>query len=114
MGMLIPVGPSYCYTAVVEKIVDGDTVDVIIDLGFDVHVKQRLRLLDVYAAERGQPLGPLHTSQLKEMLPVGEEVLIITDKTDKYGRYVATIWKDEININEKQQTLIGEKMGAGI
>lgn len=111
--MLIPVGPSYCYDAVVLKVIDGDTVDVMLDLGFKVHVKQRLRLLDVYAAERSQPLGPLHTLQLKEMLSPGSEVLIITDKTDKYGRYVATIWKDDININEKQQAIIGEKMGTG-
>lgn len=47
----------YKYWAEVIRVVDGDTVDMLIDLGFDVWVKQRIRLLGIDTAEKKAPPG---------------------------------------------------------
>ena len=41
----------YYYNAVLVRVVDGDTIDAIIDLGFDVQVKKRIRLAGINAPE---------------------------------------------------------------
>ena len=41
----------YYYNAVLVRVVDGDTIDAIIDLGFDVQVKKRIRLSGINAPE---------------------------------------------------------------
>jgi micrococcal nuclease len=83
----------YEYRALVERVVDGDTVDVRIDLGFDVWVRERLRVAAIDAPERFTPSGKGATAHAQALLPVGEEVLVRTekDRTEKFGRYLATI-----------------------
>lgn len=83
----------YEYMATIIKVVDGDTVDVNVDLGLDVHVNQRLRLLGINAPEHGSPDGDASTRWLKQYLLPGDVVIIRTqkDKREKYGRYLATI-----------------------
>ena len=50
----IPTEPAYLYRAVVVRVVDGDTIDVDIDLGFYVWIrKQRIRLIGIDAPETG-------------------------------------------------------------
>ena len=49
----------YTYNATVVKIVDGDTIDAEIDLGFDIKIKKRIRL-----GKYGRVLGKLHISKL--------------------------------------------------
>lgn len=51
-----PTEPAYLYRAEVVSVVDGDTIDVDIDLGFYIWIKkQRIRLLDIDAPEmRGE------------------------------------------------------------
>lgn len=112
-----PVGPSYTYRGTVLKVVDGDTIDVQVDLGFDVSIKQRLRLLNVFAAERNDALGKVHTAALAKLLPDGSKVTVRTekDKTDKYGRYVAEVWSEAgVNVNEAMRISIGTPAGKGI
>ena len=41
----------YTYKAILDRVVDGDTVDALIDLGFDTHVKKRIRLYGMDAWE---------------------------------------------------------------
>ncbi len=43
--------PEYCYPAKVRDIVDGDTVDVVIDLGFETEITKRIRLRDIDTRE---------------------------------------------------------------
>jgi endonuclease YncB( thermonuclease family) len=45
----------YYYRASLLRVVDGDTIDVDLDLGFNLRARHRLRLLDVDTPERGQP-----------------------------------------------------------
>lgn len=87
----------YWYRATVDRVVDGDTVDMIIDLGMNVFVRERLRLYGIDAPEvRGpeRPQGLLATEHIKELLASYERLEIQTykDKKGKYGRYLATIY----------------------
>lgn len=113
--LLSAVSPTvnYTYNASVVRVVDGDTVDVLIDLGFHVFTKQRLRMRDVFAAERGEPNYHRHTDNLKRLLPENSKCVLSTSKdtTDKYGRYVAVVWVVDNNINETQQAFIGAPAG---
>lgn len=88
----------YVYNAKVVRVIDGDTIDVIIDLGFSVFVKQRLRLESVNTAElRGETdparkASALAAKKFVEEQLLNEDVTIWTDKTDKYDRYIAWVW----------------------
>ena len=85
------------YYATVLKIVDGDTIDVMIDLGLGVHCKERLRFARINAWEmRGEhkEKGKAAKARLAELIPVGKKILVSTqkDKRGKYGRYIAEIY----------------------
>jgi micrococcal nuclease len=103
----------YVYKAVVERVIDGDTVQLSIDLGFDIKKSHKFRLKNVWAAERGEMNYGLHSSYTKQLLPVNTQIIVKTfkDASDKYGRYIGEIYIDKQNINESIQTLIGEKSG---
>lgn len=80
----------YEYKAKVDRVIDGDTVDFIVDLGFKVYIKIRGRLLGVDTPERGDKDWAAATSKLAELLNK-EEVVIKTKKTEKYGRWLVDI-----------------------
>ncbi len=92
----------YEYKARVLRIVDGDTVDLDIDLGCSVHVHERCRLYGINAPETHgvkkdsteYRKGMAATEFLRNMIE-GKEVLIRTykDKRGKYGRYLVEIWE---------------------
>lgn len=89
--------PDYTYRASVVRVVDGDTIDVDIDVGFNSTLRKRLRLLDIDAYEvRGEEreLGLKASARVEDLLNMSEEVFIqtIMDGTGKYGRVLAYIW----------------------
>lgn len=98
----------YKYEATVRRWVDGDTVDVDIDLGFGIIFhNQRLRLYGIDAYEsRTRDLdekekGLAATAFVNEMAPVGSKVTIVTYKTGKYGRILAEVFLDDYtNLNK--------------
>lgn len=83
----------YQYRARLERVVDGDTLDLFVDLGFQIWVHQRLRVLGIDAPERFAPGGREATAFLTELIPAGSIVTIDTQKTvsDKYGRWLADV-----------------------
>jgi micrococcal nuclease len=87
--------PDYIYEAIVIHIVDGDTVDLRVDLGFRVQRTDRFRLYGINAPEmRGidKELGRQARAALETMIPVGSPILIKTHRgMDKYGRWLAEI-----------------------
>ena len=97
----------YTYEATVRRWVDGDTVDVDIDLGFGIIFhNQRLRLYGIDAYEsRTRDLdekekGLAATAFVNEMAPVGSKITIVTYKTGKYGRILAEVFLDDYtNLN---------------
>lgn len=86
----------YLYRAEILRVIDGDTVDVSIDLGFHVWTKQRLRLMGINAPEkRGQDKasGLAARLHLKSLIEHWEPIIVATykDEQGKYGRYLAEL-----------------------
>jgi micrococcal nuclease len=92
----------YKYKAKVNRVVDGDTLDVTIDLGFKITTHQRLRLEDINTPEtynvkkdsEEYKKGMLAKNFVIQRLEANNfEAIVETDKdTGKFGRYIATIW----------------------
>jgi micrococcal nuclease len=86
--------PTYQYRATVARVIDGDTAEVVVDLGFRVSVRAVLRLHGIDAPEvRGptRPEGLRSAAHLRGMIE-GREVTIDSKNLDKYGRTVAVVW----------------------
>lgn len=84
----------YEYSAIVLKCVDGDTVDAQLDLGFNVYIKERFRLIGINAPEmhgESKVAGLVTQARLKELIE-GKIVTIQSHKVEKYGRWLARIW----------------------
>ena len=88
----------YEYKATVGRVVDGDTVDFIVDLGFAVQMKIRGRLAGVDTPERGHQDFTQATQMCAKLLkkaagtfPYEGKVIIRTEKTGKYGRWLIDI-----------------------
>lgn len=92
-----------------DRIIDGDTVDILIDVGFDITIKQRVRLLNIDAPEtRTKDLeekerGLEAKYWLEKELSREGEWVINTTKDDKYGRILGELYLvgDPVTVNEK-------------
>lgn len=89
----------FTYRAKVYNIVDGDTIDVEIDLGFKIYTKQRIRLNRIDTPERGENGFKEATNRLKELI-LDKEVTLITTKISKWGYYLGDIYLDDQDINQ--------------
>ena len=92
----------YEYKCKVKRVVDGDTMDVILDLGFDVHHAVRVRLAGIDTPEsRTRDLdekarGKLSKAFLKESIK-GKKIVLktkIKDSRGKFGRVIAEVWAE--------------------
>lgn len=100
----------YEYKSKVVKIIDGDTIDVDIDLGFDVVLsKQRIRLYGIDTPEYRTKdkiekfYGKLSADFLKKNCPKGSYITLKThlDKKGKFGRILGEIIVDGNNLNQQ-------------
>ena len=94
----------YFYKAYVLSVYDGDTITCLVDCGFNIKVEMKLRLLGIDTPElRGEERedGLVSRDYMRELI-LDKDVLIETyrDKTGKYGRMLATIHLDGLNVNE--------------
>ena len=89
----------YEYKAKILNVVDGDTFDMDIDLGFNIKIQERIRVLDLDTPEkRGseeKELGLLVTAFAKDKFE-GKDVVIhshkmLTPTTDSFGRWLAEV-----------------------
>jgi micrococcal nuclease len=84
----------YEYKSKVVRVVDGDTIDLDVDLGFYLTSRIRVRLLDVNTPElRGESREAAQDAKrlVEEWCPVGSTVQVETTKTGKYGRWLAQV-----------------------
>lgn len=84
----------YEYKAKVLRVIDADTLDVLIDLGFDVWITQRVRLIGINTAEKNTEFGKLAIEYVKNVLHEGDSVILQSQKEnekEKYGRYLARV-----------------------
>jgi endonuclease YncB( thermonuclease family) len=92
----------YEYAARLLKVVDGDTIYVDVDLGFDVHTRQRIRLAGVNCPEHGTLAGDNATAYTTQWLAQnGPELTLRTvlDRREKYGRILGSITAGTRNLN---------------
>ena len=97
----------YEYNCKVKRVVDGDTVDVLIDLGFDIAYASRVRLYGIDTPESRtrdkdeKARGLISKDFLKSWLDKGSVVIRTRkDKKGKFGRILGEMVVDDININE--------------
>lgn len=98
----------FTYKAKLIKVIDGDTIDAKIDLGFDVWVKKRIRLFNIDTPEvRTKDLaekkkGLTAKSRLIEILnESNNEFCIVSHGVGKYGRCLGELFIGENNINKQ-------------
>lgn len=99
----------YKYKAKVSRIVDGDTIDIVIDLGFKITTHQRIRLEGINTPETFNvkrdsdeyKKGTLAKEFVIKRIEANNfEAVIETNKyTGKYGRYIATVWLNDSDIS---------------
>jgi len=92
----------------VTKIVDGDTIDVMLDLGFDIKYKSRVRLFGIDTPESRtrdkveKKYGLLSKKFLQEQIKKSKKVTIKTykgDETGKFGRILGDVFLDGKSVN---------------
>jgi len=121
MGAMVPPSRKSCYNFRVTKIVkvlDGDTIDVLIDLGFDLFKKERVRIAGVDTPEKRtrdleeKELGIHATDWMKDKLTEtikGDEELIIRTElkggTGKYGRLLGWLYIGDATISLNEQMI---------
>ena len=93
----------YHYNATLVRVVDGDTVDAMIDLGFDIQVKKRIRLAGINAPESRtrnkveKKLGIAAKERLVEIMEGAANVFELESKEcGKYGRVIGKIYINKL------------------
>ena len=118
MGAMTPPSRKSCYNfrvTEINRVLDGDTIDVTIDLGFDLYKKERVRIAGIDTPEKRtrdleeKALGIDATNYLKKKLEdtiAGDEELTIRTELKggmgKYGRLLGWLYigEDSVSINE--------------
>lgn len=99
----------YQYSATVIRWVDGDTVDLRVDLGFKMWAETRFRLLGIDTPERGQANWAEARKFAESLAPAGHAVKIATKRDgDKYGRWLVEITLDD------GSTVNGQLLASGL
>ena len=122
MGALTPPSRKSCYNfrvTEITKVLDGDTIDVTIDLGFDLFKKERVRIAGVDTPEKRtrnleeKALGVDATNWLKEKLEstlAGDDELTIRTElvggVGKYGRLLGWLYVGESTVSLNEQMII--------
>ena len=121
MGAMNPPSRKSCYNfrvTEITKVLDGDTIDVVIDLGFDLYKKERVRIAGVDTPEKRtrdaeeKALGLDATNWLKEKLEgaiAGDDDLIIRTEliggVGKYGRLLGWLYIGDATISLNEQMI---------
>jgi len=118
MGAMVPPSRKSCYNfrvVSIDRVVDGDTIDVTIDLGFDLYKSERVRVAGIDTPEKRtrdleeKALGIDATNYLKKKLEEtieGDEELTIRTELKggmgKYGRLLGWLYigEDTLSVNE--------------
>ena len=109
--------PNYVYRIQVTRVVDGDTVDANIDLGFNMMYKERIRLMGIDTPEsrtrnkHEKCLGLASKNRIKELLKGavvdgkrGKKAIYLQTSKEgkgKFGRILGTLWVNGFNVNQQ-------------
>jgi endonuclease YncB( thermonuclease family) len=92
-----PTKANYLYKAKIIDVVDGDTLVLNIDLGFEVNKEQRIRLAQIDAAEIKTDDGRKAAKYLRDLAMSLEFVVIRTNKVDIFGRYIGDVFYPKVS-----------------
>ena len=99
--------PSYRYRGIVDRVLDGDTAEVFLRLGFDISIRIKVRFVGLDTPEsrtrnlEEKEMGLIAKEYTKDMLE-GEEVIIDSIEWGKYaGRCLGRIYKGNKCINDE-------------
>ena len=123
MGALVPPSSLSCWNykiASVDRVVDGDTIDITINLGFDLTIKQRVRVAGVDTPEKRtkdhiveKPLGIDATNWLKDKIDTaslgGQSLYVRTElgkgASGKYGRLLGWLYVGDATVSLNEQMI---------
>lgn len=106
----------YTYNATLLRVVDGDTIDALIDLGFNTHVKKRIRLYGMDAWESRtrdkveKKKGLAAKERLAEIIELENEgkFILVSHGVGKFGRVLGEIFVETLGDISIQMILISE------
>jgi micrococcal nuclease len=103
---------DYLYKAIVMRVVDGDSFDIDINLGFDTHAHQRIRLnaVDTPEITGKEKAKGLKVKKYVEGLILNKKVLIRTFRMGRYGRYACEIFIEGDKKKPLSKHLIKKRM----
>jgi len=107
---------AWRYEASLLRVIDGDTVDAMLDLGFSTHRKVRIRFYGINTPEtrtrdaEEKKAGKKATARLIELLSTGSFVLK-SHGVGKFGRCLGELFTEELGEVSVNQTLIDEGLG---
>ena len=96
----------------VDRVVDGDTIDISIDLGFDLTKKERVRLAGIDTPEKRtkdqkeKEMGYQATEFLEMHLMEAKKLTVKTEKEGKFGRMLGWLYKSETDTTSINQIMI--------
>lgn len=99
------------------RVIDGDTVEAIIDLGFNIHLKQNIRLSNINAPtirtldEEVKKYGLRAKEKLEEYINTGESIIVATQKpreNDKYGRVLGELYVEGHSLTASEYLLANQ------
>ncbi len=100
------INPAFTYRVKEATAIDGDTVDLLVDLGFYSLTRQRFRLARINAEETNSS-DPIKRAQgreakrvLAEWLAAAKTITVVSQKTEKYGRWLAELYIDVLNVSD--------------
>lgn len=77
--------------ALVDHVVDGDTLSVRFDLGFRIYYDNRVRVAFINAPELSTPAGQTAAAFARSLIAPGAQVTVISHRLDNYGRALGTV-----------------------
>jgi len=90
----------YTYKAYLDRVIDGDTLKLNIDLGFDTFIKETVRLRWINTPEIKTEGGQKAKRFVTKFLKQKNELIVRTHYEDKFGRYLVDIWMDGEYLNQ--------------
>ena len=114
----------FTYQAKLIEVIDGDTVDLLIDVGLEIHKRERCRLYGIDAPEMPTEAGKAAKAYLESLIGAAKELYVATrkmtrkpkEKTDKYGRYLAVLYDNyhdvEADVDETKVSIMPTSINA--
>lgn len=100
----------YTYKVIVNRVIDGDTLDIDVDLGFDIWlrgIRIRLNRINAYETKLGintnikdKEKGLEAKEYLKTLLENKQVTITTVDTKEKFGRWLGEIYINDMNIND--------------